>query len=79
MSNEKIKGVTIDGFFVQNNGIVRDSESGLLLGSLNDIRDVDARVKKAFWWSAEYTASVHDNKIQFAWTDYLELVAKKII
>ena len=27
--------------------------------------------KKAFWWSAEFTKTVHSNKIQAAWEDYL--------
>lgn len=27
--------------------------------------------KKAFWWSAEFTHTVHDRNIQSAWVDYL--------
>lgn len=27
-------------------------------------------VKKGFWWSAEFTDTVHDRKIQKAWEDW---------
>ena len=29
-----------------------------------------SEAKKAFWWSAEYTKTVHNNKIQAAWEDF---------
>jgi len=29
-------------------------------------------IKKAFWWSAEFTALVHSNNIRSAWEDYYE-------
>ena len=30
-------------------------------------------VKKAFWWSAEFTKTVHNNKMQAAWEDFQRL------
>lgn len=34
-------------------------------------------VKKAFWWSAEFTHVVHGGKIQFAWEDYATRLVKE--
>ena len=31
---------------------------------------LEADVKKAFWWSAENTMTIHANKIQLAWEDF---------
>lgn len=30
-------------------------------------------IKKAFWWSAEFTSVVHDNNINSAWHDYIKI------
>ncbi len=34
------------------------------------VKELEEEVKKAFWWSAEFTANVHGNNIQKAWEDY---------
>lgn len=36
-----------------------------------------AAEKKAFWWSAEFTATVHGNKIEQAWNDYKSLTGQE--
>ncbi len=42
-----------------------------------DKKDLQARIaelevcaKKAFWWSAEFTGTLHNNKIQKSWEDF---------
>lgn len=37
------------------------------------IDELEGREKAAFWWSAEFTGTVHGNKVQQAWEDYSKL------
>ena len=35
------------------------------------IDELNVAAKRAFWWSAEFTANSHDNKIADAWEEFL--------
>lgn len=34
--------------------------------------------KRAFWWASEFTATVHNNKIQAAWEDFTKIESAKL-
>ena len=40
-------------------------------------KSMNAKIKKAFWWSAEFTQTVHCNHINSAWNDYNEIISRR--
>ena len=60
-------------------GTAKMAEAGEIILKLRDenkaqaqeIERLNAEIKTAFWWSAEFTRIIFDNRIQEAWEEFL--------